>query len=408
MDRLKRFGQKAHTFITRPVADDKPMTILEGSIRSSKTFAVMAKLLPLCRYKVGGQRVITGVSKNTIYQNVLLDLFELVGRRNYRYNRQAGELTLFGVRWIVIGAKDEGSEKLIRGMTIGVAYSDEVALMPKSFFLQLMARMSPDGARFYGTTNPDNPYHYLKTEYIENPELVNDLEVIHFTLDDNPNLSRRTRERYERMYTGVFYRRFILGLWVIAEGAIYRDSLTDSTWYTDADRPIGLLQRPAARYIGVDYGTTNPCVFLDVYDDGRTMWQEKEYYWDSKKEFRQKTDQEYADDLELFAGPDRRGLVVVVDPSASSFKVELVKRGFLVKNAVNDVSPGLRRTAAALRSGMYQVHTRCVHTKRELQTYAWNEKAAKRGEEEPIKQNDHAPDAVRYTVHTMLPTWRLP
>lgn len=425
METLRRFGLKAHSFITRPVELDRRMTILEGSVRSSKTFSMMVKLLALCKYRVGGQRVITGVSKNTIYQNVLIDLFDLVGRKNYHYNRQTGELYLFGVRWIVVGARDEGSEKLIRGMTIGIVYSDEVSLMPKSFFLQLMARMSPAGARFYATTNPDNPYHYLKRDFIDNAELRNDLEVIHFTLDDNPNLSRRTREMYERMYTGVFYMRFILGLWVVAEGAIYRDvwdrvhkyGLTERIQLTNgvqthiAARPVGLRQRGGhvKRTIAIDYGTTNPCVFLDIFDDGLDLWVDREYYWDSRREMRQKTDREYADDLERFvAAGSAEFCDIVVDPSAASFIAELRLRGFVVIEADNEVADGIRMTSAMMGAGRVHVNIdECPNLEREMQTYAWNEKKAKAGEEEPIKANDHSPDAFRYKIKTHIPEWRL-
>jgi PBSX family phage terminase large subunit len=417
VEKLRRFGEKSHAFIVRPVCFDCRITILEGSIRSSKTFSMMVKLLALCKYEVGGQRVISGKSKNTIYQNVLLDLFELIGRRNYSYNRQTGELMLFGVRWIVIGAMDEGSEKLIRGMTIGIAYSDETALMPRSFFLQLLARMSPEGARLYCTTNPDNPYHYLKREFMDNKELLaaGDIEVIHFTLDDNPNLSTKVRKLYERMYVGVFYLRFILGLWVVAEGAIYRDVWEKVHKY--AVTPLGLRARfgHQKRCIAIDYGTTNPCVFLDIYDTGHGHYIDREYYWDSKLKMRSKTDKEYADDLEMFAagrgawagdGSDEP-FTIILDPSAASFRAELTSRGFYVRDADNEVIDGIRMTAALCNSGNVYLNERCENTDREMQTYAWNEKAAANGEEEPIKKNDHCPDAWRYYVKTEIPQWRL-
>jgi PBSX family phage terminase large subunit len=409
---LKPFGKTAYDFIMTPVAEDRFFTLLEGSIRSSKTWAMMVKLLALSRYEVEGHRVITGRSKNAIRQNVLKDLFDMVGRGNYRYNNQTGLLYIFGVEWTVIGAKDEGSEALIRGMTIGICYSDETVLMPKSFFLQLLARMSPAGARFYGTTNPDTPYHYLMDEVIHNKDYQGRITVIHFTLDDNPNLSQKARRRYETTYTGVFYQRFILGLWVVAEGAIYRDCLGRQCEASEEDWPIALKNSFAARYIPVDYGTGNPTVFLDVYDDGRTLWQDKEYYWDSKKEMRQKTDEEYADDFDTFVGSSKRGVIAVVDPSAASFKLCLVRRGYQVKDAVNDVLPGIRRTSSALKIGLYRIrkgpnNEHNPKTWLELSTYAWDDKKAKRGVEEPIKAHDHAADPVRYVIHTMVPNWRL-
>ena len=408
--KLRRFGVKAQTFITRPVELDKRMTILEGSVRSSKTFAMMVKLLALCRYDVEGQRVITGKSKNSIYRNVLLDLFNLVGKRNYSYNRQTGELWLFGSMWIVIGAKDEGSEAQIRGMTIGIAYSDETTLMPRSFFMQLMARMSPENARFYSTTNPADPYHYLKREYIDKKELADEIETIHFTLDDNPNLSRKVRQIYERMYTGVFYLRFILGLWVVAEGAIYRDAWTFVTKYTDATRPVALRNRGGhqRRVIAIDYGTVNPMVMLDIFDTGLQHFVDREYYWDSKKEMKQKTDAQYVQDFIAFVnagGPE--AFDIVVDPSAASFIAALQEAGYYVTDADNEVIDGIRMTSTLLHRRMVAYHESCENFEREMQTYAWNDKKAQLGEEEPIKTNDHTPDAFRYYVKTTVPNWRL-
>lgn len=408
---LKAFGQKAHTFITRPVAEDTKFTLLEGSVRSSKTIAMLIKLFLLNDYQVGGQRVITGASKSSIYKNILMDLFDTVGKGNYNYSRSSGELWLFGVRWWVIGAKDEGSERLIRGMTIGIVYSDETVLMPKSFFMQLIARMSPPGARFYGTTNPDNPYHYLMTELIQKDlrdSKGNSLvTIIHFTLDDNPNLSIEQRQFYETFYTGVFYLRMVLGLWVIAEGAIYRDVLGPQCAFNDATRPAGLHTAYAARYIPVDYGTHNPCTFSDVYDYQGRLWEDREYYWDSQKEMRQKTDAEYADDFEAFVGPNRRGVIAIVDPSAASFKLALQKRGFLVKDAKNDVSPGIMMTSSALKVGAYKIHENNKITNKEMSTYSWDKKAGLKGEEAPIKAHDHAPDRVRYCINTVLTQARI-
>jgi len=187
---LQPFGKKALQFILTPVGQDSRITILEGSVRSGKTVAMIPKLINMCGDAPQGLGVITGVSKDTIYDNILRDLFDVVGTRNYHYNRQSGELDLFGDEYKVIGAKDEGSEKYIRGKTIARAYCDELSLMPERFFKQLLNRMSVPGARLYATTNPDSPYHYLYTEYINDPEKLASkmVKVIHFELDDNPAL----------------------------------------------------------------------------------------------------------------------------------------------------------------------------------------------------------------------------
>jgi PBSX family phage terminase large subunit len=230
----------------------------------------------------------TGVSKQSIYNNVLADLFEIVGSQNYSYNRNTGQLRLFNTNWLVIGAKDEGSEKYIRDLTVGIALCDEVSLMPQSFFQMLLSRMSPPGAQLYGTTNPDSPYHWLKSEYLDNAELKEKgiLWSQHFTMDDNPNLTIEFVESQKRLYSGFFYKRFIEGLWVVAEGAIYKDSWSDQLLYDLNDEPPILRESTGhqQRIVAVDYGTANPMVFLDIYDDGRVFWVAREYYWDSAAE----------------------------------------------------------------------------------------------------------------------------
>lgn len=403
------FSPKARRFIKTDPQQDKWITILNGSVRSGKTWAMNQKIIfQMLKYRVPGMRVLLGKSKSTVYDNVLRDLFEFAGAENVDFHVQSGKLTLFGQEWKVIGIKDKGSEEYLRGKTIGLAVVDEATLMPEAAWNQLLARMSPDGARLYATTNPDSPFHYLKEKFIDNEEMARDIAVEDYFLDDNLSLSEEKKDQYRRSYSGVFYQRMINGLWVIAEGAIYGDCLGPQCEFSDETRPLGLYSSFGARYIGVDYGTTNPCVFLDVYDDGKVMWQDKEYYWDSKKQMKQKTDGEYADDLVKFIGPDRRGVMVVMDPSAASFRVECIKRGIPVKEADNDVSIGIMRTSSALKTGRYRINReRCPKTWKEAGGYAWDDKKAARGEEEPIKMHDHTCDAQRYVVHTMMPSWRV-
>ena len=409
--KLKPFGGKAHRFAFRLPVLDKRITILEGAVRSSKTWALIIKILILCKYDVPGQRLITGVSKGTIKANVLNDLFEIVGDRNYDYNQQSGELRLFETWWRVLGAKDEGSEKALRGATVGVAVSDELTLMPKSFVFMLLSRLSPEGARWYASTNPDSPYHYVKTDLIDNADLVNYLEVIHLGLDDNPNLTDDYKEFIRRSYTGVWHDRFVLGLWVLADGAIYRDVLTEDTYYEDATRPIGLLNAGGhiERWLAVDYGTSNALAAIDIYDDGTTVWAEREYYWDSRKQGRQKTDAQYADDLTAFAGGDvRHWPGVIIDPSAASFRAELINRGFYVVDADNEVADGVRRVSTMLSRKRLRIHrTNNPEGIREMQTYAWDECKGEHGDEKPVKKHDHYPDALRYFVQTRINDWRL-
>lgn len=403
------YGPRMKRFALRPPELDRRINILAGSVRSGKTWGLHSKILYLCKYGVAGRRLLTGVSKASIQTNVLSDLFSLIGPANYRYNRQSGELRLFASEWMVMGAKDEGSEKYVRGATIGAAVCDEVVLMPENFWHMLLSRMSPSGARLYGSTNADSPYHWLKRDYLDKEELIRDglLWWDTFTMDDNPNLDPEYVAGQKKLYTGVFYKRFIEGLWVMAEGAIYAGAWNDATLYDDASRPIGLYGTGgyAYHFISVDYGTTNPCVFLDwIGDRNGVAWLDREYYWDSAKQYRQKTDSEYADDLEKFIRESRcsQAPKVIVDPSAASFKLELERRHIFVVDADNDVSDGIRRTATALKLGKVRVHRDCANTQREMQSYSWNEKKAKAGEEEPIKSNDHSCDALRYFVNDVF------
>lgn len=411
---FNQFGAKAHAFVKRHPSQDKKYTLLEGSVRSGKTFAIDAKLIAhLCTYNVRGKRVICGATKQTVYKNILLDIFSVVGKKNYAYNRATGELVLFGTQWFVIGAKDEASYKQILGMTIGIAICDEWTEFPRSFTMQLFMRMSPDGARLYASTNPGTPQHYLFTEIINNEKFSEDLEVVHFTLEDNPNISPEAKRQIISSQKGVYYQRYILGLWVVAEGAIYKDSWDDKWLYNDFSRPIGLYGGGgyASHIITVDYGTHNPCVFLEYFDDGDVSWLDREYYWDSVKEMRQKTDSEYADDMEKFISESRcigrRNPCIVVDPTATSFKLELVKRGLWVVDGQHEVLDGIHRVSEVEATGHRRVHESCANWRREKGLYAWDMKAAEKGEEKPLKVNDHSQDADRYGIMHLYPDWRM-
>lgn len=405
------YGPRLELFAYRPPELDCPINILEGSIRSGKTWAMIPKVMQLCLYPVTGYRVMTGLTKDAIYRNVLNDLFGIIGPSNYHYNQQSGFLKLFNKDWVVIGAKDEGSEKFIRGMTVGAALCDELSQTPQSFFEMLLTRMSPAGARLYATTNPDSPLHWLKKDYLDKKSLRDNRELwsMHCTMDDNPNLTDDFKDRQKRFYRGLFYQRNILGLWVMAEGVIYRDCWGEQSTFEDVDLPMGLFGAGGTqqRVVTVDYGTKNPCVFLDFRDDGKTFWGINEYRWDSEHEMRQKTDGEYATDMEKFLKGDK-SVQIVIDPSAASFQLELERKGFWVTHADNEVLSGIQKTSTALAQGVLRFHrTRCSRTIQEFQTYAWDPKKAAKGIEEPIKAGDHGCDATRYFVETIIPDWRL-
>ena len=213
------YGWRVHEFATRPLEEDKRINILDGSVRSGKTWALHPKIIHACHAPIRGNRVLIGQTAGTVYTNVLKDLFDLLDDRDYSYSEHTGNLRIFGVPWKILGARDLASEKYLRGATVGVAVCDEVVLTPESFWDMLLTRLSPPGARVYGTTNPDNPMHWLKVRFFDEAKgkLKDDLFHLHMTMDDNPNLGQDYIRSLKNFYKGMFYRRFILGLWVMAE-----------------------------------------------------------------------------------------------------------------------------------------------------------------------------------------------
>lgn len=402
------FGEKMIRFILNPIEQDARINILEGSVRSGKTVGMIPKWIDYIRNGPKGLLVMTGVSKETIYDNVLQDIFDTVGSENYKYNTQTGLIQMFGRKIKVIGAKDEGSEKYLRGKTLAGAYCDELTLMPEKFFKQLLNRLSVKGAKLYATTNPDHPYHYLYTEYITDEEKLKSgmIKVYHFELDDNPNLDEEYKTFIRGAYTGFWYLRMIEGKWVVAEGAIYDMWDKELNTFTDDDLIPG-FKSLAHRYIAIDYGSQNPTVYLDCWDDGETVWILDEYYYDGRSTGRQKENAEYADDLERFIGDDYP-IFVIVDPSAASFKTTLRNRGFRIKDADNEVLEGIRLTATMISKRKLRVHrTKCPNFLKEVSSYVWDEKAMLRGVEQPLKHADHCMDAARYFVKTIIRPRRL-
>lgn len=409
---MAKYSAKSIRFIRRKPENDAWINILRGPVRSSKNWTMIPKMLfGLNLYNPGGERVLFGVSKDTLYHNVLNDIFNFVGTKGYSYNRQTGELWLGNAQWRVIGAKDEGSEKYIRGSTVGIAYGDELVKIPQSFFEMMLSRMSPEGARLYGTTNADSPYHFLYTDYINNStKLANGAVYIErFTLRDNLSLSEAKIHQFETMFKGIFKKRMIDDEWIMAEGGIYKDVIEDDLFYNDSMRPITLGNSGGfiEMFIPIDYGTSNPTVFLLIIDDGTTYWVDREYYWDSKETYTQKTDAQYADDLIEFRDKFAPKAQAIVDPSAASFKAEMNLKAIWHCDADNDVENGIRNTASLLAQKKIRIHERCVKLKAELGAYVWNPNKTKFGIDEPLKQHDHAPDALRYFVQTKVPAWRI-
>lgn len=383
--------------------------ICDGAVRSGKT-SVMGLSLFLwamsnfndCAFAFCGKSV-GAVERNIVVP--LLSVRYLKQNFDLRYNR--GDHIIIARRgnrenrFYLFGGKDESSYTLIQGITLAGVMLDEVALMPRSFVEQALARCSVEGAKLWFNCNPEGPQHWFRQEWILKADEHNALHL-HFTMDDNPSLSEETRKRYRSMYSGVFYERYILGRWVMSEGLIYDMFSETENIYRPDERPVDMVWS-SVRTITCDYGTTNPTVFLDIYDRDGTIRVDREYRWDSKKEHRQKTDKEYADDLLNFIGKD--WCSVIVDPSAASFIAELRSRGIYVIQADNEVLDGIRKTATLIKRRKIRICSECVGTVDEMGTYLWDEKASKHGEEKPVKERDHAPDALRYYVNS-LPSWR--
>jgi PBSX family phage terminase large subunit len=301
------------------------------------------------------------------------------------------------------------------------AFFDEVALMPESFVNQATGRCSVDGSKYWFNCNPNGPLHWFKVNWIdksigylsksEQEELrakdiaLKNILYLHFTMDDNLSLTERIKQRYRSQYIGVFFKRYILGLWVMAEGAIF-DMWNEENEITEEQLPTNVKSN--TRYIVIDYGTTNPMVFLDTYDDGDTIWIPREYYYDSKVAQAQKTDKQYADDLVKFVEEGPHPRYIILDPSAASFKAELRTRGLRIKDADNEVSDGIRMTATMIsQRKIKMVKDKCKRSIGDIISYIWDEKAAQRGEEKPVKVADHGADCIRYLIKTIIKPRRL-
>ncbi len=396
--------------------------IADGAIRSGKTVSMSLSYTMWSMENYDGQNfIMAGKTISSFKRNVLQNLKLMLTSRGYHwiYHISGDFPNMLEVSrngrtnyFYIFGGKDEGSQDLVQGITAAGAFFDEVALMPESFVNQATARCSVEGATWWFNCNPAGPMHWFKLEWIDK-RIKKRLLYLHFTMDDNLSLSEKVKEKYRAMYAGVFYLRYIKGLWAVAEGLIYT-MLTDDNLYTDQERPVA-LKNTAMKAITVDYGTTNPCVFLEVWDDGQTIWIDQEYRWDSRSEEArrsanpQRTDAQYADDMTEFMGMEPQNqCMVVVDPSAASFITELRSRGLYVKPANNEVADGIRVVGSLLAKRNIRINKdNCKGLISEMQSYVWDDKAAERGEEKPVKQKDHGPDALRYYCYTVLPKWRI-
>ncbi len=388
------------------------INILHGSVRSGKTWislvlwAFWMLTMPEDAAYLMVAKTLTSLRRNC------LDLLEtLVGKSNFSYSLAAKQAVLFGRTVYLEGVNDARAESKIRGMTLQGAYCDELTLFTQDFFTMLLSRLSMPEAKLFGTTNPDSPNHWLKSEYLDRSQEL-DLMEMRFTINDNEFLDPEYVRQLKREYTGVFYERFILGNWVIAEGLVY-------SMFSEKEHVVHVLPECCAHpekghgeyYISVDYGTKNPFSAGLWCVSGGWATRIAEYYYDGRKSKKPRTDEEHYAALEKLIRHEvwnsgRRTVesypiqCVVIDPSAASM-IECIRRhgSFSVRAAKNDVIPGIGITGSLLAAGKLKIHADCKDCIREFGIYSWDEKA--KGDQ-VIKENDHAMDDTRYFCYTIL------
>ena len=370
--------------------------ICDGAIRSGKTVFMMLSFVDDAMRRYNNQRFgICGKTVDSTVKNLIMPYLGLTyAKEKYTLKWRKSDKVLIvsdGEKeniFEVFGGKDESSFMLIQGRTLAGILLDEVALQPRSFVEQACARCSVDGSKLWFNCNPESPQHWFYQEWVCQPKKHNAIRL-HFLLEDNPALPQKIIDRYKSMYTGVFYNRYILGEWCVAEGLVY-----------DFGEPniVDEAPRNGEYYISIDYGTMNPfsaglwCVL------GDKAVRVAEYYYNGRQKAIQKTDEEYCEEIVRLA-EGKRIQQVIVDPSAASFIAALRKRGFTVRKANNDVIDGIRRTAVMLKNGNVKIHRSCVDCIAEFGLYRWDDKATA---DTVIKENDHAMDDVRYFVNTVL------
>lgn len=386
---------------------DGRVNIWDGAVRSGKTIGSIVRwLMFVARAPRGGELMMVGRTRDAVWRNVIGPMMDPalfgVAAGAVVGNYGAPTVRILGRTVYVFGAHDSKAEKVIRGMTVAGAYVDEVTVTGEAFFAQLLTRMSVRGAKLFGTTNPDSPGHWLKRKYLDRLADLPDWRRFHFKLPDNPALSAEYVEAVTREHTGLWYRRFILGEWVQADGAIY--DMWDPARHVVAPADLPPMERILA--VGVDYGTTNPTRGLILGLAQETLWLVDE--WAPKSS----TDAELSASLvrwlagrpvESWRDPEW----VFVDPAAASFKMQLRRDGMHnTRDGANEVLPGIRTIGSLLALDRLKVSATCKHLIDNLPGYSWDPKATEKGEDAPIKVDDHEVDAARYAIHSSRRLWR--
>lgn len=382
--------------------------ICDGAVRSGKTSIMMVAFVDWAMRNFDRQRFgVCGKTVDSAIKNIIVQYTQMsYAQKRYRIKWKRADKILEisdGDKtnvFEVFGGKDEASAALIQGRTLAGVLLDEVALMPRSFVDQALTRCSVEGAKYWFSCNPASPKHWFYEEWILKHEKRNAL-YLHFAMTDNPSLSEKTLERYKNNFTGVFYQRYVLGQWVLADGLVYANFDDDKNTFEQAPfvDDAGNLKPSAETYIAMDYGIVNPfaAYLWVIYEGVAYCW--KEYYYDSRQKQRQKTDEEHYEALEKL-GSNYQIEQIIIDPSATSMK-ETIRRHdkYDVRNATNEVIPGICTVATLLDAGMIKIHKSCEGLLKELGLYSWDSDAK---EDAVIKENDHGSDAMRYFAHTIL------
>ena len=397
------FSEKQLTALTwwhpDSIYHDYDGIICDGAVRSGKTTCMSISFVAWAFYYFDDTsfalcgKTIASLKRN-IVTSLLVQLKDLGFSCKEKLSQNLIEITHGKKtnRFYLFGGKDESSASLIQGMTLGGVLLDEVALMPRSFTEQALARCSLKNSRYWFNCNPENPMHWFYEEWIKKADEKNCL-YLHFLMKDNPSLSKSVIRRYENLYSGAFYERFVLGKWVAVDGLVYPDVANGK--YI-ALPPTAEFEK---YYVSCDYGTVNPTSF-GLWGLHKNVWfRVSEYYYSSKLQGRQKTDEEYYSDLTAFTD-GLRIEAVIVDPSAASFMECIRRHGkFSVIPAKNDVTDGIRKVQGAFRDGKIIISPRCKDSIREFSLYRWDENSAK---DTPRKEHDHSMDEIRYFVSTIL------
>ncbi len=380
----KSFAEATHRF-----------NIWVGAVSSGKTYSSTERLIYDLKYGPPGEAMIIGVNRTSIQRNILTHLYRRLGFPCPTEKSQKDNL--FGrIVWFV-GAPDVSAVSTIQGSTLALAYVDEATNIPEPFWKMLESRLRVPGAKLLATCNPEGPAHWLKKDYIDN----NELDLVHwgFNLEDNPTLDEAYKQQLKASYTGMWYNRYILGQWALAHGAIF-------DCYDKNNEYINPYPSPNYYIVGIDYGTTNATAAVLCAITPNKWPQirvEAEYYYDSAKKGRSKTDAELVRDIQDFVG-HKNVSAVYIDPAAASLKIALRQANLPVLDANNDVLLGIKIVSKFISGKNIIIHQSCSTLREHIQSYAWDHKAADRGEDKPVKKNDHIIDALRYAVCTAFPT----